>query len=572
MTDYHIHPRTGDDQDDGLTPQTPWKGFGPLATLHLGPGDRVRVLEPGALDQTILLRGAGTASQPIHVQLAPGRYDLFPAHLTTRRYHISNCNDQPDGNKALAMFIDQARHVRIEGHGAKLICRGKMIELCIDQSESIHIAGLTFDYHRPTVSEWTVTATTDHTAELTVHSDSTYRIQDGKITWIGEGWEYDTGLAQQLIPETHEVWRRKDPLASMRMEEIAPHRLRAIGEHDMAAGHVFQLRNPFRDYCGVLFNQSKDITLEDVHFAFMHGMGVMGQFTQDITLRRVRIAPDPDSGRTTAAWADCTHFSGCRGTVVIEDCRFEGAHDDAANVHGIYLRIIDQPGPNQIKVAFIHRQTYGLQAFFRGDEIEFTRAATLEPFGAACVTTLQMLNPHELLLTLDRPAPPWNENDVVENVTWTPRVRVTGCTALRIPTRGFLLTTRRPILVAANTFIALQHGIHISSDTQNWFESGCVRDLTISHNRFLNSKRAAIRIEPENTQPNASLHRHISIHDNHFRLVGDRAALQAKSVTALHFTNNQLVCESPGDVNSRLGFEDCKQVLVQANRVVPADH
>ena len=36
----------------------------------------------------------------------------------------------------------------------------------------------------------------------------------------------------------------------------------------------------------------------------MHGMGLINQFSENLTFDTVAIAPDPASGRTTAAWAD----------------------------------------------------------------------------------------------------------------------------------------------------------------------------------------------------------------------------------------------------------------------------
>ena len=49
------------------------------------------------------------------------------------------------------------------------------------------MSGLSFDYHRPTVSEFSVTATTDDYADLTIHPDSAYEVVDGEICWLGEG-------------------------------------------------------------------------------------------------------------------------------------------------------------------------------------------------------------------------------------------------------------------------------------------------------------------------------------------------------------------------------------------------
>jgi len=50
--------------------------------------------------------------------------------------------------------------------------------------------------------------------DLQIHKDSHYKIDNGQITWEGEGWTYKTGLAQELDLRSNEVWRRRDPLSN----------------------------------------------------------------------------------------------------------------------------------------------------------------------------------------------------------------------------------------------------------------------------------------------------------------------------------------------------------------------
>lgn len=564
---YYIDPGKGCDDNLGGDADHPWRSFKPLNARRLRPGDRVEILSPGSFDQSLVVRGQGTAEAPIFVHFAPGRYDIHPVHAQRRQYNISNANDDVANPKAIALLLENAAHVAVSGPGARIVCRGKMIEICIDHSEHVLISDLQFDYHRPTVSEFTVVASTEAYADLSIHPDSAYLVEEGRIIWQGEGWSYETGLAQELIPETHEVWRRRDPLAGLVIEELDPFRIRAHGPHDMVAGRVFQLRNTFRDCVGVFVHRSRHVTLRDVDLLFMHGMGVLCQFSEDITLDSVAIAPDEKSGRTTAAWADCTHFSGCRGKIILRDCTFCGAHDDAVNIHGTHLRIIEQISDRQIRVQFIHRQTYGFMAFNPGDEIEFVRWDSLAPFAVNRVTAVEMPDPRELLLTLAEPVPDWHTDDVIENVTWTPAVEICGCTAMRIPTRGFLITTRRPVIVSGNTFVRLGNGIHIESDAEGWFESGCVRDMVIRGNRFLRSKKPAIRISPHNRTPNQAVHRNITITGNEFVLAGKEPAVDASGVTGLTITGNRLLMPEGREAEGLLVTGDCLDVTIKDNTV-----
>ena len=112
------------------------------------------------------------------------------------------------------------------------------------------------------------------------------------------------------------------------------------------------------------------------------------------------------------------HFSGCKGKILIKNCVLSGAHDDAINVHGTYLSIVEKIADNQLKVRFMHKQTYGFMAFNRGDEIEFVNQETYASYGMNRVKEAVLLNPKEMLLTFEKSSPQGLAiGDAIENVT-----------------------------------------------------------------------------------------------------------------------------------------------------------
>jgi hypothetical protein len=565
-TTYHIDPTAGDDANSGLTRKLAWRSFQRVNQLRLAPGDRVEIVAPGSFDQTLALTGLGRADAPIEIRFAPGRYDFYPDKAFRDTYQISNTNGVPDGRKAVGILLAGAKHFHLSGPGATIFYRGKMIEVCIDHSQDITLSDLSFDYHRPTVSEFTVTEVGDDYADLRIHRDSRYAITDGKITWQGEGWSATTGLAQELDLATNKVWRRRDPLQGLTLEEIKPFHVRARGKHSMKAGRVYQIRDTLRDCAGVFTRRSKNITWKDVEFRFLHGMGMVNQFSENLTFDAVSIAPDKTSGRTTAAWADCIQASGCRGKMLVKDCVFSGAHDDAINIHGTYLRVIERVSERQIKVQFMHKQTYGFMAFNPGDEVEFVRWDSLKSYESNQVKDARLLNPKELLLTLTNPVPDdLREKDVLENVTWTPEVEIRGCTVSRIPTRGFLLATRRPVLVEDNTFLGTHmSAILVSSDARSWFESGCVRDMTIRGNRFLHCGEPVVNIDPSNTAANQAFHQNIRIVNNEF-VLQRTASVSAKSTKGLLFTGNTIQSGQQLDDGQSIQTSNCSDVHIKEN-------
>ena len=61
-------------------------------------------------------------------------------------------------------------------------------------------------------------------------------------------------------------------------------------------GHVIVLRHHPRSYPAAYVTASKDVTFRDVKIYHCAGMGVIAQFTENITLERVAITGKPGNG------------------------------------------------------------------------------------------------------------------------------------------------------------------------------------------------------------------------------------------------------------------------------------
>ena len=134
---------------------------------------------------------------------------------------------------------------------------------------------------------------------------------------------------------------------------------------------------------------------------------------------------------------------------------------------------------------------------------------------------------------------------------------------MHIPTRGFLITTRRPVLVEDNDFHATNmSAILIENDASGWFESGCVRDMLIRNNRFHRCGVPVIHINPRNSVPNPQVHRNIRIENNKFHLLG-QPAIVAKSTTDLRVTGNRIYSTQDIDDAKSIQIKDCADAFIQ---------
>ena len=492
------------------------------------------------------------ADGPCVLEFPNGQYDFFPCELAKEKYYISNTateDENPDITKTIGILFKDKKNLTVEGNGSLFMFHGKMTMFAADNCENIEIRNVITDFVRPTISEMTVEAIKGDCLEVRVHPDSWYVIEDEKLYWVGEGWKFVDGPSQEFNPDKNTVWRVENPVSSaIKVEEINPFHLRLYYQDvpQTKNGHVYQMRDGIRDQVGILLLKSKNISFDQVHIRYMHGLGIVGQFSENLRFNKMNLSPDPKSNRTAAAFADFMHMSGVRGEISITDSHFEGAHDDAINVHGTHLGIVDQPAANQLVVRFMHGQSYGFDAFFTNDTIEFLRSDSLTVYTENKVERAKPLNPREILLTLEQNVhEEVKTGDVIENVSWAPEVKILSNHFSRIPTRGVLMTTPKKVLIKDNVFEGMfLSGILVACDAKSWFESGRVNDLEIIQNKFIEcgaNGDPVIFINPENTVYDWKhpVHKNILIEGNQFTLLSN-TVLYAKSTQNVAFIRNLL--------------------------------
>jgi hypothetical protein len=524
-------------------------------------------------DATIALQKAIAyckAHQIKRLVFPKGQYDFYATSAIQKEYFISNTSSEtecPSKIKNVGLLFEGINHLTIEGNGSLFVFHGKMISFALDHCNDITLQNISVDYERPTMSEFRIEQSTDNMVEVSVHPQSWYKIKDRKIIWYGEGWENKYYHCIRIDTTNETMYYANSSygkLMAAKVREVAPLKLRFEGElskTDFPVGNVFTVRDPIRDQVGAFIGYSKNIHVKKVNMRYMHGLGIVSQFTENITMEHVTIAPPENSGRYIASSADGMHFSGCSGNVVVDHCTFNGMHDDPINVHGTHLKIIQQNASNQITVQFMHHQTYGMEAFFTKDTIAFVGANTLLKKGYGIVQQAQKINDREVLLTFVEPITTNIQvGDVVENSTRTPNFYLRNCTFKQSNTRGLLVTTGRKVVIENNVFHRLgMHAILIANDAQSWYESGAVNDVLIRNNTFnecgYNSApdNYVIAIVPENHEEQAGkyVHRNIRLVNNTFN-VYDAPLLMAKSVDKLTFSNNTIQQTSLFSTNKQL--------------------
>ena len=483
-------------------------------------------------------------------------------------YFCSNTakkEENPNGDRCAALFLRNLHDIVIDGNGAQILVHGKMTPFLFDNCERVTVKNLTVDYACPTMTEFTVLENTDGVCVLRFLPECRFRVQGSRLFFRGEDapdgspyWE-DESCGSHRFAKVYDpvsvVCREfdKNKLAFDAIEQIDEHTLRvtlADKSTPLIPGQTVQTRNIIRDQTGALFQRCRDLRFENLRVRFMHGLGMVSQFCENVCFRDCDFTPG--DGRTAAGTADFFQFSGCRGQLTIENCSAYGAQDDYVNVHGTHLRIVEtDTAARSMTVRFMHDETWGLQAFAPGDRLEFIRWDTLLPYAETVVTAFEKQNDMDIRLVVDRPLPEQIRlnADVVENVSWTPDLTVRGCDFGTTWGRGILCTTRGKVRIENNRFYHLAGpALVVEDDCNFWFESGCTRGIVFRGNEVIGCKTGGfyegspvICYAPKilRTVEGAYVHGGLTVTGNTFREpVNGRHLIRLESVAEAHIADN----------------------------------
>jgi hypothetical protein len=156
-TTYFVDPAGGRDDRSGRTAGEAWATFARINALRLAAGDRV-VVAPGVHPVSLIPAAQGTAEKPVLFAFLPGRHEFRSEDAIRLCYFVSNSADAPLKPRPVGFLLKDCRHVGINGSpGAEIWFAGeRMIMFINDRSEDVTWSGLTFDFVRPTVSEFRV--------------------------------------------------------------------------------------------------------------------------------------------------------------------------------------------------------------------------------------------------------------------------------------------------------------------------------------------------------------------------------------------------------------------------------
>jgi len=516
-----------------------------------------------------------------------GRYDFWPHYSNERTYFESNTTG--NNPKRLGILIENFTGLTVDGGGSTFVFHDRMQPFTVDHSAGVTIRNCSIDWDIPLTAEAVVEAATEDYLDLRIDDlQFPYVIEGGKLVFVGEGWksawgdtmEFD-GKTLRVVPGTGDAGCLGPHWREYRAEELEKGHIRLhrrFGRRP-APGNVLVLRHSERDHAGLFIVESKDISIENVNLFHCVGLGLLAQYSENVTLRNFNAVPSPRR-KVLSGHDDGVHISNCRGLVQIEHCRFHGLMDDPINVHGTSVRIIGRLATDRLLCKFMHPQSTGMTWGRPGDRIGFIEHSSMRTMGQGACSKYEAKDRDTFEVTFKEPVPSRIKvGDALENLTWSPDVTIRGCHFDSNRARGVLVTTPGRVLIEGNRFESSGSAILIAGDANNWYESGAVGDVTIRHNVFeapcLSSMyqfgEGIISIDPElpELDPAYPYHRNIRIVDNEFHPF-DFPVLYAKSVDGLVFSGNRMIRSklfTPfHERKATITLEACRAVRIEGNR------
>lgn len=302
-----------------------------------------------------------------------------------------------------------------------------------------------------------------------------------------------------------------------------------------------------RDLNSCFIIRSKNTRLENFRVLNGGGMGILGMYSEGITLDTLKFYCDENSHGIATNAADALHLISCFGKVEIVNSVFEGMKDDAINIHSNYYTV------DSVSDRIIHARLKtdiqanpAVNAYFK----MFGENDTVAVYDKNTTLQKQTFKIRQVKITGDFSADLFIDGDVgslrtgdsIENLTAQADVHIKDCrfgkarTHLRLQTRGKILIE--------DCKCSLK--ILLPGDKKYWYEASPVTDLTIKNCKFIgDNARIESRPEFEVCDKSPYYHSGIKIINNTF---------DAQNALDLQFCKDILF---EGNTNSRgLPFEN----------------
>lgn len=440
-------------------------------------------------------------------------YPFYPELAHSQYVAVSN-ND--NGLKNIAFPLERMKNVTVRGNQTIFKFHGSMVPFYLKEAKNISLSGFVIDYDYPFTLEGEVVdaSVSDRSFSIKISEECLYEIRDERLYMKGYDWELPLGEniifdSQTRSPyhsaERYEGWNGNGLKAEDCGDRIV--RLSGFSAREMPpVGSIYVDKGPHgqnRRFPGFIIHESCNVSLTDITVHRSGAMALIAERSENVCCRRFSTEVPEGSDLMIAASADATHFIGCRGDILLEDCLFESMLDDATNIHSTFMKVDTLLTSNTFLASFGHFQQEGYNFAQVGDELLFVDRNGLVPIGYAKVTGIRCINENCYEISTDMDISSHQGKELaIDNTDYSVNAVIRNCIVRKNRARSLLISTAGRTIIEGCDFASMMAGIRICGDANYWFESGNTDEIIIKNNIFRNlgnggwSPQAVLQIDP----------------------------------------------------------------------------
>ncbi len=481
-----------------------------------------------------------------------GVYEVGDAKTIADMDTFMSGNMRQFGDFNFACRFEGVTDLVVDGSGCTLVFDGLIGPFEFTGCRNVTIENLTVDWKRPLFSEGIVTLVLGEMVEVKIFPE--YPVHGGEPAISFQTVSLDTGHLSGVVQFS----------GVTNLKLVAPQtvRMTAVNGKFIKPGDYMNIRHTYVYRHGINFIRCKNATVQDVTLHALPGVGVFGEQTKDITLRRLSILPS--GTRSMSINVDGSHFVNCSGTLEVDHCYYQGMGDDAFNMHGRYIFIGDVIDNKTIRAT---KQTDETLPDV-GDAVEFVRPKSLYSYAEAVIAGVQFdREKGESVITFDRTLPAdFDKADAIADITKHAKLRFHDTTVRDIRGRALLVQTR-DVIIENNHFEHLTgQGVHVDTAYPTWNESVGTRNVIIRNNSFIDCgfgftgycEGIAVVVQTECPEPKVGVHRNLTI-ENNFILGNEKPAFYLSCLDGAVIRGNRVISNGPKarlDYATNVDFEN----------------
>ena len=483
---------------------------------------------------------------------SPGVYEFFPEGCSQRYCYFSN-NDE--GVKTICLDLVNLSDIKIIGDNTQLFFHGRISPIVADNCQNLAISNLSIDFEDSFVSDADVVEVDGDVTYLKISGK--HFVRDGKIIFTDDFYNNLSGRIHVYSYDTEKkevIWQKGANCTIFNSNVVVKDNLVGVtGLVGKIKSDALILKHEARLCPGVVFNNCKDVVVNNVTIHHAAGMGLLAQVCENVALEGVKVAPN---NRRCSASDDALHIMECRGKIKLNKCQLSGTLDDALNVHGMYFKLkLREPGWKYYYLKAGHFQQQGIFAAHTGDTVELLKSDTLKPYGTIKLTDTWQINKSQIFVEFDESTLPkeYEFGDVARILdAANASLEITNCSFASLNGRGVLASGLKNVVIKDNYFHCAGAGVFVSGDGRYWYESGPVENMEISNNTFNNccynsngATRETIAVFPEIHKfvPNFFSHGNFSITNNKI-ITNKRCLIAFTSVKEATVKGNSFILDN----------------------------